>query len=61
MYALSLLLPRLVLTLHDRSALVRVLHLRMVTQCAVLEDYGIFIVLADNVSPNGGFWSLTCY
>lgn len=51
----------LVLTLRVRSALVRVLHLRMVTQCAMLEDYGIFIVLADNVSPNGGFWSLTCY
>lgn len=33
---------------HDPRSLVRVLHLQMVTQCAVLEDYGIFIVLADN-------------
>ena len=27
----------------------RVLHLRMVSQCAVLEDLGIFLVLADKV------------
>lgn len=25
----------------------RVLHLKMVTQCAMLEDFGIFLVLAD--------------
>lgn len=28
----------------------RVLHLKMVTQCAMLEDFGIFLVLADKVS-----------
>jgi hypothetical protein len=28
-------------------ALKRVLHLRNVTQCAMLEDFGIFLVLAD--------------
>jgi len=27
----------------------RVLHLRMVTQCAMLEEFGIFLVLADKV------------
>lgn len=27
----------------------RVLHLKLVTQCAMLEDYGIFLVLADKV------------
>jgi RHO1 GDP-GTP exchange protein 1/2 len=31
----------------------RVLHLKMVTQCAMLEDFGIFLVLADKVC-NGG-------
>ena len=31
-------------------ALRRVLHLKMVTQCAMLEDFGIFLVLADKVS-----------
>ncbi|KAG9050431.1 hypothetical protein FS837_005504 [Tulasnella sp. UAMH 9824] len=30
-----------------RIALRRVLHLKMVTQCAMLEDFGIFLVLAD--------------
>ena len=32
----------------------RVLHLKMVTQCAMLEDFGIFLVLADKVKapPN---------
>jgi len=29
----------------------RVLHLKMVTQCAMLEDFGIFLVLADKVHP----------
>lgn len=28
-------------------AMRRVLHLKMVTQCAMLEDFGIFLVLAD--------------
>ncbi len=28
----------------------RVLHLKMVTQCAMLEDFGIFLVLADKVN-----------
>ncbi len=30
-------------------AMRRVLHLKMVTQCAMLEDFGIFLVLADKV------------
>jgi hypothetical protein len=30
----------------------RVLHLKMVTQCAMLEDFGIFLVLADKVCDN---------
>ena len=30
-------------------AMRRVLHLRMVSQCAMLEDFGIFLVLADKV------------
>ena len=30
----------------------RVLHLKMVTQCAMLEDFGIFLVLADKVCEN---------
>lgn len=30
----------------------RVLHLKMVTQCAMLEDFGIFLVLADKVGPS---------
>ena len=34
-------------------AMRRVLHLRMVTQCAMLEDFGIFLVLADKVRDNG--------
>lgn len=29
----------------------RVLHLKMVTQCAMLEDFGMFLVLADKVFP----------
>lgn len=28
----------------------RVLHLKMVTQCAMLEDFGMFLVLADKAS-----------
>ena len=31
------------------SALRRVLNLKIVTQCAVLEDFGLFLVLADKV------------
>jgi len=37
------------LTLGGHLAMRRVLHLRMVSQCAVLEDFGIFLVLADKV------------
>ena len=33
----------------DPSAMRRVLHLKMVTQCAMLEEFGIFLVLADKV------------
>jgi hypothetical protein len=29
----------------------RVLHVRMVSQCAMLEDFGLFLVLADRVRP----------
>lgn len=32
------------------AAMRRVLHLKMVTQCAMLEDFGIFLVLADKVN-----------
>ena len=39
----------LFLTLGVRLAMRRVLHLRMVSQCAMLEDFGIFLVLADKV------------
>ena len=37
------------LTFGGRLAMRRVLHLRMVSQCAMLEDFGIFLVLADKV------------
>lgn len=33
-------------------ALRRVLHLKMVSQCAILEDFGLFLVLADKVHSN---------
>ncbi|KAJ3514155.1 hypothetical protein NLJ89_g2537 [Agrocybe chaxingu] len=32
---------------HDPKSIRRVLHLKMVTQCAMLEEFGIFLVLAD--------------
>lgn len=32
---------------HDSKSMRRVLHLKLVTQCAMLEDFGIFLVLAD--------------
>ncbi|KAH8833200.1 CNH domain-containing protein [Flagelloscypha sp. PMI_526] len=32
---------------HDSRSMRRVLHLKMVTQCAMLEDFGLFLVLAD--------------
>ncbi|KAJ3713247.1 citron-like protein [Lentinula guzmanii] len=32
---------------HDSRSMRHVLHLKMVTQCAMLEDFGIFLVLAD--------------
>ncbi|KAH8833385.1 CNH domain-containing protein [Flagelloscypha sp. PMI_526] len=32
---------------HDPKSMRRVLHLKMVTQCAMLDDFGIFLVLAD--------------
>ena len=37
------------LTLGVHLAIRRVLDLRMVSQCAMLEGFGIFLVLADNV------------
>jgi len=41
------------LTPDVRLAMRRVLHLRMVSQCAMLEDFGIFLVLADKVGRLG--------
>ena len=41
----------------------RVLHLRAVTQCAMLEDFGIFLVLADKVRDEdfrGLFTAYSC-
>ena len=35
----------------------RVLHLKMVTQCAMLEDFGIFLVLADKVNTSHQFFA----
>ncbi|KAJ7708817.1 Dbl-like domain-containing protein [Mycena rosella] len=32
---------------HDPKSMRRVLHLKMVTQCAMLDEFGIFLVLAD--------------
>ena len=49
MYAHFLLLSYFFLTLSIYSAIQPVLHLQMVTQCAMLEEYGIFLVLADKV------------
>lgn len=43
--AFALLSPSLTFCLAMR----RVLHLKMVTQCAMLEEFGIFLVLADKV------------
>jgi hypothetical protein len=34
---------------NQNLAMRRVLHLKLVTQCAMLEDFGIFLVLADKV------------
>ena len=48
-YVLSPALVAFFLTLGIRLAMRRVLHLRMVSQCAMLEDFGIFLVLADKV------------
>ena len=41
-----------ILTPGVRVAMRRVLHLRMVTQCAMLEEFGIFLVLADKVGDD---------
>ena len=43
----------------DDHSVVKVLHLRMVTQCAVLEDFGFFLVLADKVKDLDLCW-LAC-
>ncbi|KAH9959698.1 CNH domain-containing protein [Lactifluus volemus] len=47
---------------HDSRSMRRVLHLKVVTQCAMLEDFGIFLVLADKAlvpsSPNSANTSL---
>ena len=34
---------------NSNLAMRRVLHLKMVKQCAMLEEFGIFLVLADKV------------
>ncbi|KAF8806848.1 Dbl homology domain-containing protein, partial [Phlegmacium glaucopus] len=34
---------------HDSRSMSRVLHLKKVTQCAVLDEFGLFLVLADKV------------
>jgi hypothetical protein len=44
----SLLYVKLLLI--QLAAMRRVLHLKVVTQCGVLEDFGIFLVLADKVN-----------
>lgn len=44
----------------EPSAMRRVLHLKMVTQCAMLEDFGIFLVLADKVFTWTAFNWLCC-
>jgi hypothetical protein len=36
--------------LNRLAAMRRVLHINMVIQCAMLEDFGIFLVLADKVN-----------
>ena len=48
-YVLPLPSSPFFLTLGVCLAMRRVLHLRMVSQCAMLEDFGIFLVLADKV------------
>ncbi|KAG6812340.1 hypothetical protein H0H92_003329 [Tricholoma furcatifolium] len=40
---------------HDSPSMRRVLHLKQVTQCTMLDDFGLFIVLADKVR----FWLLS--
>jgi hypothetical protein len=39
-------------------AMRRALHLKMVSQCAVLEGFGVFLVLAEKVRPV--LWSVSC-
>lgn len=39
---------------YNALAMRRVLHLKMVTQCAMLEEFGIFLVLADKVCQHDG-------
>ncbi|KAK2464009.1 hypothetical protein APHAL10511_003953 [Amanita phalloides] len=34
---------------HDSRSMQRVLHIKKVMQCEMLEDFGVFLVLADNV------------
>ena len=53
MYAPFLLLSYFFLTSSICSAIQPVLHLQMVTQCAMLKEYGIFLVLADKVHKKG--------
>ncbi|KAG6909360.1 hypothetical protein DXG01_000799 [Tephrocybe rancida] len=46
---------------HDPKSMQRVLYLKMVTQCAILEEFGVFIVLADKVSDTVVTNSLFAY
>ena len=42
------------------AAMRRVLLLKMVTQCAMLEEFGIFLVLADKVCSVGAHTMSPC-
>ncbi|KAF8548709.1 Dbl homology domain-containing protein [Imleria badia] len=46
---------------HDSRSMRRVLHLKMVTQCAMLEDFGMFLVLADKASLSPCHCALFAY
>lgn len=45
---------------HDPRSLRKVLHVKAVTKLAVLEEFGIFLVLQDKVRRSGSTWCLTC-
>jgi hypothetical protein len=43
---------------HDPKSMRKVLHLKMVTQCAALDDFGVLLALADGVRHFMLFFSL---